>query len=258
MRLAELSRLRQLEFEDRGNLPGLRGRVAIVTGNRGGIGSAITELLIEMGVLVHGLDLPETDLRDFHSLSRIVDSIAQKEGRLDFLVNNAGATHLGTITEVSEDDLDLVIETNLKAPMGLMGAAIPHLIHSGGGAIVNISSDQAFVGKRASAIYGATKGAIAQLTRSAALDWAKHGIRVNCIAPGSTDTAMLRKVFKDLHQKYPTVYPSEGESFYRSGIPVDRFAHPREIAWPVAFLLSDASTFITGAVIPVDGGFVAQ
>ncbi len=236
----------------------MTGKVAIITGNKGGIGQATECLLRELGVKTHGFDLPEVDLTQFSEIHSAVESVWNREGRIDFLINNAGSTHLGTVTEIEEADLDSVIATNLKAPIGLLKSVIPFMIRGGGGSVVNISSDQAFVGKRASAIYGATKGAIAQLTKSAALDWAKHGIRINCVAPGSTDTPMLRQVFRDLHHKYPEVYPAEGETFYRSGIPMDRFANPREIAWPIAFLLSDAASFMTGTVIPVDGGFVAQ
>src|SRR5690606_40686798 len=95
-------------------------------------------------------------------------------------------------------------------------------------------------------------------TKSAALDWSPHGIRFNCVAPGSTDTPMLRRVLAELHARYPDVYPQDNEGFYKGAVALRRFATPREIAWAIAFLASDAASFLTGAVIPVDGGFTAQ
>jgi NAD(P)-dependent dehydrogenase (short-subunit alcohol dehydrogenase family) len=181
----------------------------------------------------------------------------QAEGRLDVLVNNAGVTVLGSVVETSEADLERVLAVNFKAPFLLMQAALPHLLQTGG-AIVNVASDQAFVGKRHSAVYGATKAALAQLTKSAALDWAAQGVRVNCVAPGSTDTPMLRRVQLELAARYPDLFPTDSESFYRQGVPMQRFAAPAEIAHVIVFLASDAASFMTGAVVPVDGGFTAQ
>ncbi len=164
---------------------------------------------------------------------------------------------MSSLLEITLDEIETVLAVNLKAPILLTKAVLPHMLRQKKGSIVNNASDQAFVGKRYSAIYGASKAAMAQLTKSATLDWAAEGIRFNCIAPGSTDTAMLRQVFQDLHSRYPTVYPTASEDFYRSGIPMKRFAEPREIAWLMAFLASDAASFISGAVIPIDGGFTA-
>lgn len=235
-------------------LPGLEGKVAIVTGHGRGIGAAVASLLTEHGVRVHGFDLPDVDLRDLESLAGRVDDVAAREGRLDILINNAGITNLGNLLNTSIEEMKEVLAVNLEAPFLLMKAAIPHMIRAGGGAIVNNASDQALIGKRDASIYGASKAALAQLTMSAALDWGPKKIRVNCVAPGSTDTPMLRRVIRDLSAM-------RGEDLtqaYQSAIPLGRFAEPREIAWVITFLASEAASFMTGTIIPVDGGGVAQ
>lgn len=243
-------------------LPGLTGKVAIVTGSAHGIGAAVVRRLREEGCQVHGFDLPEVDLARGSDILDHVTRVAELEGGIDILVNNAGVTFIGDLLETSEADLDRVMAVNFKAPFLLMKAVIPFMKKRGGGAIVNNTSDQAFVGKKGSAAYGASKAALAQLTKSAALDWAAHGIRVNAVAPGSTDTPMLRQVLRDLQQKYPAAFPAasagSSDNPYVRDIPLARFAHPDEIAWAIAFLASSAASFMTGVVLPVDGGFVAQ
>jgi NAD(P)-dependent dehydrogenase (short-subunit alcohol dehydrogenase family) len=151
-----------------------------------------------------------------------------------------------------------VLSVNFKAPFMLIQASLRHMLQQGSGSIVNIASDQALIGKRHGAIYGASKAALAQLTKSAALDWGPHGIRCNCVAPGSTDTPMLRRVLTDLHARYPDEYPEDSARLYADSIALRRFAAPKEIARLVAFLASEASSYMTGAVIPIDGGFTAQ
>ncbi len=240
------------------SLPGLKDKVAIVTGHTRGIGAAIHKLLHEQGVKVFGFDLPDIDLSVTEDIAYEVEAVVKQAGRLDILVNNAGVTTLGNVLETPTEEVDRVLNINLKAPFFMMRAAIPYMLKLKAGSIINICSDQAFVGKQNSSIYGASKAALAQLTRSSALDWAPFGIRVNAIAPGSTDTPMLREVTEELKRRYPKSFPADAEEHYRSTIPLGRFAAPREMAWAVTFLASEASSFITGAVIPVDGGFTAQ
>lgn len=239
-------------------LPGLEGRTAIITGHRQGIGRAVHDLLTESGCVAHGFDLPEKDLKLLDRIAGWVDAVASETGRIDILVNNAGITNIGDILETPLSEVDDVLTVNLKAPFMMIKAALPHMLKRKSGSIINVASDQALVGKRHSAIYGASKAALAQLTKSAAIDWGPHGVRVNCIAPGSTDTPMLRRVLAELHERYPEGYPQDTASSYRHSIAVDRFAEPQEIAWLVAFLASEASSFMTGTVIPIDGGFTAQ
>ena len=237
---------------------GLSGRRAIVTGHRGGIGAAITKVLRDDGVEVIGLDLPDFDLSRTEDLEERLTTLLSAAGPIDILVNNAGITVLGSVTETSVAEVERVFRVNFLAGYALMRAVLPGMAERGRGAIVNIASDQALIGKQVSAAYGASKAAIAQLSRSAALDWARFGIRVNCIAPGSTDTAMLSGVIGDLAKAYPDRFPTSSVEFYRSSVPMGRFADPSEIAQAVAFLASDAASFITGVIMPVDGGGTAQ
>jgi NAD(P)-dependent dehydrogenase (short-subunit alcohol dehydrogenase family) len=232
---------------------GLAGRRALITGHRGGIGGATAALFAAEGCEVIGLDLPDFDLAEAASVE--ARALAVLAGRpVDILVNCAGTTVLGSVLETDVAEAARVMAVNFLAPYALMRAVLPGMIAQKRGSIVNIASDQALIGKPVSAAYGASKAALAQLCRSAALDWAGHNIRVNCIAPGSTDTPMLAQVIGELAARNPN---RSSTATYTDAVPLRRFAAPAEIAAAIAFLASDAASFITGVILPVDGGTTA-
>jgi meso-butanediol dehydrogenase / (S,S)-butanediol dehydrogenase / diacetyl reductase len=254
----------------------LSGKVAIVTGGTRGIGAAIVHMCAGLGAQVvftgRNDDAGAAVLANIAAAGgharfqqgdvtapgfpdRLLDNVIGREGSVDILVNNAGILSRGNVTECTDAEWEAIMETNVTAVFRMCRAIVPlmrrQFAETGRrGAIVNIASDWALVAAVEAVAYGASKGAIAQLTRSMAADHAKDGIRVNAVCPGDTETEMLLSGRGDTARDQ--MLAELGKS-----IPLGRVGQPAEIAAAVAFLASDAAGFITGIMLPVDGGHTA-
>lgn len=250
----------------------LQGKVALVTGGASGIGQATALLFAREGAAVTVVDLDgagaekaaraiaaaggqalaiQADVARPEDCARAVEQTAATFGRLDILFNNAGIVRRASVVESSVEDWDRVIAVNLRSVFLMSRAALPVMIAGGGGAIINTGSGWGLKGGRQAAAYCASKGAVVNLTRAMALDHGAQNIRVNCVCPGDTDTPMLRHEARQLGQ------PEERFLAEAAERPLGRIGTPEEIAQAVLFLASDAASFITGAVLAVDGGGVA-
>lgn len=251
----------------------LSDKVAIITGAARGIGKVAAKLFAEEGAKVVIADIDEsggnqtaeeiqsaggqaffqhTDLTDAVQVERLIQATVEKFGRLDILYNNAALNHFAQIVDTEEEDWDRVMTVNVKSVFLCCKYAIPVMKEGGGGAIVNTGSAAALVGLRNLAVYTASKGAVLQLTRNMALDYAKDGIRVNALCPGVTATEMTEKVIE------ADPDPVAARARFDRVIPRGTMASPIEIARVALFLASDEASYITGAAIPADGGYTAE
>ena len=241
-------------------------KVALVTGAARGIGLAIAEWFLAHGHRVAMLDIDagglrrsasalqcpgdvltlHADVSDEAQVRRAVDEIQRRWARLDALVNNAGVAVFKPLLETSFAEWSHVMATNLNGPFLCTQAAVPLMLASGGGAVVNIAS---ISGLRASTLrvaYGTSKAALMHLTRQQAAELGHRGIRVNAIAPGPVDTEMAKQV-----------HSAAIRADYHAAIPLNRYGTPQEIASAVGFLCSDAAAYVNGQTLAVDGGFDA-
>ena len=241
--------------------------VAIVTGGTTGIGNATCVKLIQEGATVYNLDISDSnteglvfikcDVRNYVEVQNAVKFIYEKEGKIDLLFANAGVHMSGNIEETCINDFENVLSINLKGLFYTVKEVIPIMRKQQKGSIVLTGSDQSFIGKGDSSVYGLTKGAIAQFTKSTAIDYAQFNIRINCICPGTIETPLLTKAVEG----FDTLTKLGKDTIYKmleEAQPIKRIAKPEEIANVVSFLLSNESSFMTGALIAADGGYTCQ
>ncbi len=250
------------------------GRVALVTGGASGIGLATAGRLLEEGAAVviadldgeageaaaaalrgRGLELASAarcDVTRGAEVKALVEGVVARHERLDVLFNNAGIFEPGEVHEVDEEAWDRQLGVNLRAVYLVSHHVVPVMLAQGGGAIVNNASVAALVGDLKSAAYCASKGGVSMLTRAMALDYAQRGIRVNAICCGEIDTPLF---VKESHQLGMT--PDAYRAILNEAHPIGRIGLPSEAAAAVAYLASDDASFLTGVLLPVDGGYTA-
>jgi NAD(P)-dependent dehydrogenase (short-subunit alcohol dehydrogenase family) len=224
----------------------LKGKTAVVTGGAKGIGAATVKLFEKAGAKVHVLDVTSgVDVTDAAAVKAAFASI----GEIDILVNNAGRTARKPAVDLSEKEWDDVIALNVTAVFSCSRLAFPFMKRRGGGSIVNLASIMGLSGGiYPNAAYQTSKGAVVNLTRTLALEWAADNIRVNAVAPTFVRTDLTVPIFSD-PEKLKTVL---------SHTPLGRLPEPEEIAGAILYLCSDLARSVTGIVLPVDSGYLAR
>ena len=247
----------------------LHGRAALVTGASGGIGRALAVALAEAGaaVGVHGRNVPElqetlrliekgggtgvllpADLSDVAACRQLIHDTQTALGRLDILVNCAGMNRRDPAAQAKEEDFEAIIAANLRSVYFLCQEAHPIMTEQGGGKIINIGSIASSWGLGGVSVYGMTKAAVAQLTKTLAAEWARDNIQVNCLAPGFIKTALTEKALWGDPQR---------SRWLHERIPARRPGTPDDLLGAALLLASPASAYLTGQVLTVDGGFLA-
>ena len=248
----------------------LAGRVAIVTGGNGGIGLGMATGLAQAGasVVVAGRNAGksaaavkalqalgakaaavEADVSQQSACRALIAATLDQFGRLDILVNNAGTNIRKQPQDYTPEEWKSVLDTNLTSAFFCSQAAYPAMLKAGGGKIINIGSMMSIFGAAFAGPYGASKGGMVQLTKSLASAWAKDNIQVNAVLPGWIDTELTRAARKDVAGLHERVL---------ARTPAGRWGDPRDCAGIAVFLSSSAADFVTGAAIPVDGGYSSQ
>lgn len=250
-------------------------KTILITGASTGIGAATVRRFIAGGWCVAMVDINDeagealseatgpfsayfhADTRNADEVNAAVAAAKERFGTIDSVFANAGIHRRNSLLSTSDEEFDLVVKTNIYGTYNTLRAAVPAIIDAGGGSVVICASDQSFIGKGNSFAYGLTKGAMGQITKSLAIDLAPKGVRVNAVCPGTVATPLVDKLFHNIEaQGGPSakeLYEMEKDDFL-----LHRIAQPEEVAEAVFFLATDASSFCTGSLLPVDGGITAR
>ncbi|MGB1172668.1 MAG: SDR family NAD(P)-dependent oxidoreductase [Marinobacterium sp.] len=238
-------------------------RTVVITGGASGIGLAIAERFVELGDRVFNLDISpgsvgETlicDVTDHQAVTNAVNQVAAENG-IDVVVSNAGRHLSANIENTTEADFVSMFDLNVKGAFSLVQAAVPHMKERGG-SIVFIGSDQSSVAKSNSCAYNMTKHALASLAKTTAIDYAQFNIRSNIVCPGTIETPLYTKAVEAYCARsganLDDVHQAEADEQ-----PIGRIGQPSEVAAMVAYLCSDEAGFVTGAMLPIDGGYTAR
>ena len=248
----------------------LKGKIGIVTGAGSGIGRASAIALAAEGAQValvgrrkdrleevareigdRAFAIP-VDVSKTSEISGLLDEAVRRFAGLNFLLNNAGVLHVGNAEQITEEQWDDTFNLNVRSVWLLSRAALPHMRKAGGGSIMNVASTLGLVGARNRAAYAPSKGALIQLTKSMAIDHGHENIRVNAICPSFVETELTERILGQVAD--PAAIRRERTAAH----PLGRLGRPEDIAGLAVYLASDESSWVTGAVLPVDGGYLAM
>jgi NAD(P)-dependent dehydrogenase (short-subunit alcohol dehydrogenase family) len=250
-----------------------QGQVVAITGAAAGIGEAAARAFAHEGASVVLVDrdaqdgarivqdlqqaglsslLVVTDISKEDDIRAMIERVVAEWGRLDVLVNNAGIYVQGDVVQTAPEDWDRIIGVNLTGAYLCTHYAVPLMIKGGGGVIVNVASEAGLVGIKGQVAYNVSKAGMIALTRSCAVDLAEHGVRVNCVCPGTTDTPLVRAAVNR------TPDPVAARRRLESIRPLNRLGTPEEIASAILYLSSREAGYATGAILSIDGGYTAQ
>ena len=251
------------------NLFDVSGKVVLITGAATGLGEGYAHIFAESGCKVACADIQfekvcqtaedicdqcfeakafEVDVTSQKSIRKMAAEILETYGRIDVLVNNAGVEHIEPFTDVSEEHYDFITSVNLKGVFFVAQEIAKIMQKQGGGKIINIGSLGSYIGLAESSVYCTTKGGVIQLSKTMSIELGPDNIQVNCVAPGYFITPMTQPFYDD----------AEHRAWIESRIPLHNWGTVKDLAGPMLFLASDASNYVTGATIKVDGGWLAS